>query len=103
MSDWMEWMEWSGVDTPQTVMTTRAPAVLKIDTIIALGILTTMLTALLTKMLTTQLIIVTTGDGVLFLNQCTFQHTECEFLAYFGQFGLFCRKSMHFVVYFLQT
>ena len=22
-------MEWSGVDTPQTVMTTRAPAVLK--------------------------------------------------------------------------
>ena len=23
------WMEWSGVDTPQTVMTTRAPAVLK--------------------------------------------------------------------------
>ena len=29
MSDWMEWMEWSGVDTPQTVMTTRAPAVLK--------------------------------------------------------------------------
>ena len=31
MSDWMEWMEWSGVDTPQTVMTTRAPAVLKIS------------------------------------------------------------------------
>ena len=29
MSDWMEWMEWSGVDTPQTVMTTRAPAVLR--------------------------------------------------------------------------
>ena len=24
------WMEWSGVDTPQTVMTTRAPAVPKI-------------------------------------------------------------------------
>ena len=23
------WMEWSGVDTPKTVMTTRAPAVLK--------------------------------------------------------------------------
>ena len=27
MSDWMD--GWSGVDTPQTVMTTRAPAVLK--------------------------------------------------------------------------
>ena len=28
MSEWvMEWMEW--MDTPQTVMTTRAPAVLK--------------------------------------------------------------------------
>ena len=27
MWDWMG--EWSGVDTPQTVMTTRAPAVLK--------------------------------------------------------------------------
>ena len=26
----VDWMEWSGLDTPQSVMTTRAPAVLKI-------------------------------------------------------------------------
>ena len=29
MWDWMEWMD--GVDTPQTVTTTRAPAVLKTE------------------------------------------------------------------------
>ena len=29
MSEWMDGVEWSGVDTPQTVTTTRAPAVLK--------------------------------------------------------------------------
>ena len=28
MSEWMDGVEWSGVDTSQTVMTTRAPAVL---------------------------------------------------------------------------
>ena len=30
LSKILEWMEWSGLDTPQTLMTTRAPAVLKI-------------------------------------------------------------------------
>ena len=29
LSKILEWMEWSGLDTPQTVMTTRATAVLK--------------------------------------------------------------------------
>ena len=30
LSKILEWMEWSGLDTPQTVKTTRATAVLKI-------------------------------------------------------------------------
>ena len=30
LSKMLEWMEWSGVNTPQTVKTIRAPAVLKI-------------------------------------------------------------------------
>ena len=29
MCEWSGWSGWSGVDTPQTVTTTRAPAVLK--------------------------------------------------------------------------
>ena len=80
-----EWTGWvSGVVSPQTVLTTRAPT----SRLLKLQHHCKKVTNSVT-MKEAQLIFVTTGSGVLFSSWCAFQHRERNIFAYFGQFWLF--------------